>query len=119
MVLGIYRIVLDATGTERTPYVSWESIHAHFSYIGQLPIDVLESTPMIAAEIESSRWSYVFCAFVRFVFFGLGREMKEGYYHAFQTFTCYIGVTRFVQRNTSARSVACYPCIHCKAGVND
>ena len=117
--LGIYSIVLSATDVELIPYVSWENIHKDFSYIGQLPIDVLESTPITAVAIESSRWSYVFCAFVLFVFFGLSRGVKEGYYHAFQIFTCYIGVTRFVQRNTPTRSVACHPCIHRKAGVND
>ena len=106
--LGVYSIVLNASGG-LIPYQSWENIHWGFSRVGQYPIVVLQSIPNSVLALESSRWSYVFCSFVLFMFFGWGREMREGYHRAFQIFTRYTGVTRPVQsvsRNTPARFVA-------------
>ena len=107
--LGIYSIVLNTTGSRLIPYQSWENIHRDFSRVGQYPIVVWQRKPIDVLAMESSRWSYVFCAFVLFMFFGWGREMRESYYHTFQIFTRYVGLTRPVQsvsRNTSERFVA-------------
>ena len=106
--LGVYSIVINASGG-LIPYQSWENIHGDFSRVEQYPIVVLQSQPVTVVEMESSRWSYVFCAFILFTFFGWGREMREGYRRAFQILTRYVGVTRPIQsvsRNTPERFVA-------------
>ena len=107
--LGIYSIVLNATHSPLIPYQSWENIHWDFSRVDQYPIVVLQSQPITILALESSRWFYVFCSFVIFMFYGWGRETREGYRRAFHIFTRYVGVTRPIQsvsRNTPARFVA-------------
>lgn len=107
--LGVYSIVLN-TRSRVIPYISWETIHADFSHVGQFPTVVLQSIPMATLGIESSRWSYVICAFIFFMFFGCGREAREGYGHGFRTLSCHVGLRsiRLVSGNTSGRSVPFY-----------
>ncbi|KAL4076381.1 STE3-like pheromone receptor [Scleroderma citrinum] len=108
--LGIYNMVLDSGADELQPYISWENVHFDFSYVGQYPAVAWQSSPETALSLESSRWFCVLCALIFFMFFGWSREIREGYYHAFQTLVCNVGL-RSVQsasKNTPDRCVSSY-----------
>ncbi|KIM57935.1 hypothetical protein SCLCIDRAFT_129409 [Scleroderma citrinum Foug A] len=109
--LGVYSIVINAT-YQMVPYISWENIHEDFSYVDQIPTVVLQSSPSTVLALESSRWSYVLCAFVLFVFFGWGRDAREAYGRTFQTLFRHVGLRsiRSASRNITARSVS--SCVH-------
>lgn len=105
--LGVYSIVINAT-YQMVPYISWENIHEDFSYVDQIPTVVLQSSPSTVLALESSRWSYVLCAFVLFVFFGWGRDAREAYGRTFQTLFRHVGLRsiRSASRNITARALS-------------
>ena len=107
--LGVYSIALTYATSQMVPYISWEFIHENFSRVEQFPTIVLQSSPSTVLTLEFSRWSYVLCAFILFVFFGWGRDAREGYGRTFQTLFRYVGLRsiRSASRNITGRSVSC------------
>jgi len=109
--LGVYNMILSTT-SQIVPYISWEVTHKDFSLVGQFPTVVLQNSPNTVLGLEVSRWSYVFCAFILFMFFGWGREVRDGYGHVFQTLARHVGLSsiRSASRNTTGKYVS--SCLH-------
>ncbi|KAI0061277.1 STE3-domain-containing protein [Artomyces pyxidatus] len=67
------------------PWISWKSVHSHFSAVDVTPASVWKKIPTAAASIEVTRWSTVLCAFMFFALFGtFSHEACERYWSAFQ-----------------------------------
>ena len=90
--IAVYGLSLQA----RVPinaYISWENVHEDFSFVEQVPSLLWRSNSTEEMEIEISRWSVVFCAFVFFIFFGFADEARKNYRYAFQSVAKRVGLS--------------------------
>ncbi|EGO02303.1 hypothetical protein SERLA73DRAFT_166760 [Serpula lacrymans var. lacrymans S7.3] len=81
--LGLYSLIIDASGDNVAPYISWENVHYDFSYVGQIPVVLWQMDPQFVVRVELTRWLLVLCAFAFFAFFGLAKEARKNYSLAF------------------------------------
>jgi pheromone a factor receptor len=101
---GIAAIVLDTMDGQVQPYISWSNVHADFSRVWQYPTVVWQSSPIMAAGVELTRWLYILCAIVSFGFFGLGEEARESYWYALRVTACAVRfLFGWVTRNSANR----------------
>jgi len=75
------------------PWISWKSVHANFSYVGQFPAIEWKLRPIGIITLELSRWSSVICAFIFFAFFGFAQEARKNYRLALHSVAKRVGYT--------------------------
>ena len=73
------------------PYISWKSVHARFSYVGQFPAFQWKQYPTVLMSLELNRWSKVLCAFIFFAFFGFADEARKHYRLAYNSVARKVG----------------------------
>ena len=81
--LALFSITLNATAVPVAPWVSWEDTHYNFSRVGQIPAVLWRRSDLLVLAYGLTKWSSVLCAFVFFIFFGLGVEARKYYYGVF------------------------------------
>lgn len=79
-LLGI--VFSDLDQFEFSEYKSWETVHAGFSVISQIPEETL--APSVYANFVISFYTVPIYSFLFFTFFGLGEEATADYVRAFQ-----------------------------------
>ena len=75
------------------PWISWENVHANFSYVGQFPAFQWKASASAIASLEVTRWSPVVCVFIFFAFFGFAQEARKNYRLAFNSVARKVGYT--------------------------
>ncbi|KAF9789535.1 putative fungal pheromoneG-protein-coupled receptor [Thelephora terrestris] len=84
--LAITSMVINATASPISPWVSWEDTHYDFSRVGQVPAVIWRNNHFIVAGLTLTKWSGVICAFIFFTFFGFATEARKHYSSAFTRF---------------------------------
>ncbi|KAI0061190.1 fungal pheromone STE3G-protein-coupled receptor [Artomyces pyxidatus] len=77
--LCIYDLYLDALSPGYGPWISWSSVHSHFSAVYQVPSVEWKPDQQTRISVEVTRWSNVLCAFVFFALFGFAEEAVQEY----------------------------------------
>jgi len=78
---SIYFMTTNAIAGVR-PY-NWKVVHEDFSQVVQMPFSVWMADRKYTISIIFQHWLYVYCAFAFFAFFGLAREARRHYRHAY------------------------------------
>ena len=90
--LALYGISIQARAP-LNPYISWENVHYNFSRVPEVPAIIWKNNPTLNLDLELTRWSIIFCAFVFFIFFGFADEAKKNYRYAFQSVAKRVGLS--------------------------
>ncbi|KAH8823716.1 STE3-domain-containing protein [Flagelloscypha sp. PMI_526] len=80
------------------PYVSWEWVHVGFSRVDQFPRMQWAMDPAAASAMEMSRWLFVTCGLVFFLFFGFASEARNNYWKALAWVAGLFGKAETVKR---------------------
>ncbi|KAG9310932.1 STE3-domain-containing protein [Chiua virens] len=91
--LGCWSIYINLTTSTVEPYVNWDSAHANFGTIEQVPSVVWKQDSLSVASIETSRYGAVFCALLFFVFFGFADEARKNYRLAYTSVAKRVGLS--------------------------
>jgi pheromone a factor receptor len=75
------------------PWISWDSVHLNFGYVGQFPAFEWKADPNVVVSLELPRWSVIICAFIFFGFFGFAQEARKNYRLAFNSVAKKVGYT--------------------------
>ncbi|KAJ3797422.1 fungal pheromone STE3G-protein-coupled receptor [Lentinula aff. detonsa] len=73
------------------PWVSWDYVHADFSFIPVFPSVVWRSDSRNVAAVELQRWVNSSCGILIFLFFGTTKEARKHYSKAFYRLKCKLG----------------------------
>jgi pheromone a factor receptor len=73
------------------PWKGWENTHLHFARVDQIPSIIWRNNYSAHVSLELTRWSFVFCAFVFFGFFGFADEARKNYRHALSSVAKRVG----------------------------
>ena len=77
--LASYYMYLDLTMSPIQAYVSWDSAHANFGFVDQIPSVAWKADPLEVVSVELNRWFIVICAVIFFAFFGFADEARRNY----------------------------------------
>lgn len=85
------------------PWVSWDHVHASYSFIPVYPSVIWRSQSKWATEIQMARWTGSTCGIVLFLFLGTTKQARKHYVAAYTRLTgCFgggssmnIGVERY------------------------
>lgn len=87
-LLGI--VFSDLDQFEFSEYKSWDTVHAGFSVISQIPEETL--APSVYANFVISFYTVPIYSFLFFTFFGLGEEATADYVRAFRRLQCHAAI---------------------------
>lgn len=77
--LSVFLMVLNATGEQVDPWISWGETHYNFSNVRLVPAVLWTMNRWTVIGVQFNRWSGPLCAFVFFAFFGFASEARKGY----------------------------------------
>jgi hypothetical protein len=102
--LSLYYLYLNAHVVPVSPWISWEDTHFNYSHVSQIPSVIWRADPFLHAEIESTRWSVIPCAFLFFIFFGFAEEARKHYRLAYSFARSRLPLGNFGTKSASTSS---------------
>lgn len=76
------------------PWISWEDTHSDFHRADLILASIWRKRPLVAQRVELTRWLFVVCAILFFIFFGFAEEVRKLYGPPFQYVLKKMGISR-------------------------
>ncbi|KAJ3929920.1 MAG: fungal pheromone STE3G-protein-coupled receptor [Lentinula lateritia] len=80
--IAVFALVMNVSAG-LLPWISWDYVHADFSYIPATPSVIWRSNGIDEASLELQRWINSSCGILIFLFFGTTKEARQHYSKAF------------------------------------
>ncbi|KAJ3857555.1 fungal pheromone STE3G-protein-coupled receptor [Lentinula lateritia] len=103
--IAVFALVMNISAG-LLPWISWDYVHADFSYIPATPSVIWRSNGIDEASLELQRWINSSCGILIFLFFGTTKEARQHYSKAFSNLKSQFGPKNPLGQVSNERGVS-------------